>query len=243
MTMPSIRNIMGIWSDVWLLFIQDLPGPIGFRMRYGYWRRRLSKLGPGSRIDCGVHLQNPQLISIGENCWIDRGVIILAGHDRSSRQRHVLKRKALAEKGAVTIGNNVHIGPYSIISGIDSGVFIGDDCGFSAGVRVYAFTHHYRFDDRPGDRSCSFGPMVGHERQSMISGPVTLERNVGVALGAAILPGVWIGPDSFVSAHALVLGRSFPENSIIAGNPAKRIADRFKQVALRKENNETLQTD
>jgi len=171
--------------------------------------------------------------------------MILAGPDDTSRHRRTIQVRSLARKGEVHIGDNVHIGPYSIISGIDSGVFIGDDCGFAAGVRAYAFSHHYRFDDRPGDSTCAFGSNVAPERQSMITGPIRLERNVGVALGAIMLPGVWIGADSFVCAHALILAGSFSENSLIAGAPARRVAPRFtgRPAVLQAEAHETVKTD
>ena len=240
-----MRKLLSAVADVWLGIIQSMPGPVGCRLRYRYWRGRLKHLGAGTRIDCGVYFQKPRWISIGANCWIDRGVMILAGPDDTSRQRRTIEMRSLARKGEVKIGDNVHIGPYSIISGIDSGVFIGDDSGFAAGVRVYAFSHHYRFDDRPGDSTCAFGSNAAPERQSMIIGPITLERNVGVALGAILLPGVWIGADSFVCNRASVLGGSFSDNSLIAGAPARRVAPRFtgRAIVLEAEPHESAQTD
>ncbi len=243
--MAIVRKLISAAADIWLGIIQNMPGPVGYRLRYRYWRRRLKHLGSGTRIDCGVYLQSPHCISIGANCWIDRGAMILAGPDHTARQRRTVEVRALARKNEVQVGNNVHIGPYSIVCGVDSGVFIGDDCGLAAGARVYAFSHHYRFHDRPSDSTCAFGSSIAPERQSLITGPITLERNVGVALGAILLPGVWIGADSFVSAHAVVLSGSFSENSVIAGSPARRIAPRFtgRRVVLEAEPREIVRTD
>lgn len=221
---------MRLPSDLWLGAIQNLPGALGHKLRFGFWRKRLKHLGEGVKIDEGVSFQNPAFISIGDNCWIDRGVLITAGVDNSKRAKKHIQSKQLAQPGEVVVGRNVHIGPYSIISGIDAGVYIGDDCTFSSGVKVFAFSHHYRFDDRPADPSCSFGSMVDHSRQSMIYGPVALEGNVGVAVNAVILPGVFVGKNSFVRANSLLFATQFPENSLISGIPAKRRGFRFKEI-------------
>jgi len=215
-------------DDLWLGAIQNLPGPLGFRLRYGYWKKHLKHLGKGTRIDAGVYFQNPQLISIADNCWVDRGVIILAGIDKSNRQKKIIPSKAVVPRGEVVIGRNVHIGTYSIISGIDAGISIGDDCGVASGLKAYAFTHHFMFHDAPGNQSCSFGSLVDHSRQSMVCGAITLEDNVGVALNTVILPGVFVGKNSFVRPNSLLYNQDFPENSLIAGSPAKRRGSRFQ---------------
>jgi len=216
-------------DDLWLSQIQNFPGPIGFRLRFRYWKRRLKALGDGTRIDSGVYLQNPSYISIGANCWIDRNVVILGGPDLSTRRRRAIEVVSSTDPGHVYIGDNVHVGAMSILSGICGGIYVGDDCGFSAGVRLFAFSHHFRFDDEPSNRSCRFGPQVAHDRQSMLAGPITLEENVGVALNAVILPGVWIGQDSFVSIGAVVRSGAYADNSLLAGAPATIVGPRFSQ--------------
>ncbi len=223
-----IRIIRSISDSLWLRFIQDLPGGIGFRLRHRYWRNRLKHLGQRSTIDCGVFFQGPEFISIGENTWIDRNVTIMAGRDDSTRKKKELRVKSLSKPGEVVVGDNVHIGLSSVISGIDAGVYVGNDCTFSSGVKVYAFSHHFRFDDDPGNRSCSFGSMVAADRQSMISGPVTLEENIGVALNAVILPGVFVGRDSFIGVGAVVKTGVYDENSMLQGSPAARTGPRFR---------------
>jgi acetyltransferase-like isoleucine patch superfamily enzyme len=230
-----MRRFLNVFDSVWLWMIQDMPGPLGFRLRAGYWKRRLKHLGSDTRIDCDVYFQSPELVSIENNCWIDRGVMILAGRDRSSRRIRRIEARSLTREGEVHIGRNVHIGASSIISGIEAGVHIGDDCTFSPGVKVYAFSHHFRFEDDPADRSCSFGSMVEPQRQSMVCGPVSLEGNTGVAINAVILPGVWIGRDSFVGIGSVVKSGTYEENSLLSGSPALRAGARFRQKpAVRK---------
>jgi len=216
--------------DVWHLFINDLPGPIGFKLRYIFWKKRLKFLGKSVKIEIGVYFQNPQFISIGDNCWIDRGVMILGGADKSRRARRlVLNNNFTLDKGMVHIGSNVHIAPYSIISGI-GGVFISDDCTLSSGVKVYSLSHHYRSDEAPSNRMFRFGSCDVPERQFIIEGPIFIGENVGVALNSVILPGVSIGKCSFVAVNSVV-GSSFEENSLIKGDPARRVSDRFESVS------------
>jgi acetyltransferase-like isoleucine patch superfamily enzyme len=222
-----LRKVPRLVSDIWLGCIQNMPGPLGFDLRYKYWKKRLKRLGNGARIDVGVYFQQPAYISIENNAWIDRGVIVLAGPDPSTRQKKKLSSASGMATGEVMIGKNVHIGPYVVMSGIDAGISIGDDCGLSSGVRLYAFSHHYRFFDAPGDTACAFGPMVDHSRQCLISGAILLEENVGVALNAVILPGVRIGKNSFVCANSMLFDQTFDQNSLIAGSPAKKRGSRF----------------
>lgn len=184
-------------------------------------------MGQNVKIDVGVYFQNSQFICLDDHCWIDRGVMILAGADRSQRpRRHIPNRTFPVEKGIVHIGKRVHVGSYCIISGI-GGVYVSDECGFSSGVKAFSFSNHFRSDEFPANQSYHFGPLVEHERTFMIEGPIFLDTNVGVALNAVLLPGVTIKKNSFVAINSVV-STSFEENSLIAGNPAKRVKDRFK---------------
>jgi acetyltransferase-like isoleucine patch superfamily enzyme len=209
------------------LAIGQLEGPMGEAVRYRYWRRRLGSLGRNVRIDPGVYFQSPRDIHIGDDCWIDRGAMLLAGADRSARAKRRIDNPAFdGAPGEIRIGRGVHVGAYSIVSGI-GGVRIGDECTLSAGVKLYSFSHHYRSDADPGDRSVRFGSRAAPDRQFLIEGPVVLEDNVGVALHAVVLPGVVVARDSFVKAGSVV-SRSVPENSLVDGSPARRIGERFR---------------
>ena len=62
----------------------------------------------------------------------------------------------------------------------------------------------------------------------MVLGAITLEDNVGVALNTIILPGVFVGGDSFIGANSVLFNQDFTENSLIFGSPAKRKGCRFE---------------
>ena len=61
-------------------------------------------------------------------------------------------------------------------------------------------------------------------------GPVDLRDDVYVGHGAIILPGVTIGPRALVAAGAVV-NRDVPENTIVAGVPAKTVGPLDEYVA------------
>lgn len=221
------RAIWRLPGEIWAALVGALPGPLGYRLRLMYWRKRVSSMGSSVKIERFVQIKGAEYISIGDNAWIDQGVVILAGPDRSERHGDRKDNPAFQGRpGTLHIGSQTHIAPYVVISAI-GGVHIGKGCGIAAGCRVYSFSHHYRSEVDPTDHNFFFTPLVGESQQFMIDSPVVIEDNVGVAVNSVILPGVTIGGDSFVAAGAVV-GKSFEENSLVVGNPATRLRDRFE---------------
>jgi len=228
-----MRKLKMIMLGIWQLFtlpILYLPGPVGNRLRYLYYKSRLRHLGRNVIIDVGVYIQNPEFVSIDDNTWIDRYVILLAGPPRGKRETLLRVNKNFTLKpGELFIGKNVHIAPYSIISAI-GGVHIGNDVTLSSGCKIYSFSHHYRSAKNPS-KVISFGSQVDPDKQCMIQGPVVIQDNVGLALNCVVLPGVTIHQNSFIFINSVVHS-DIPENSLTAGNPAKVLKERFPKAAL-----------
>src|SRR5688572_21057854 len=148
-----LSRLLAVPGDLYLGIITYLPGSAGVVLRRAFWRRRLRYMGKRVRIDVGVYLQNPAYISIDDNCWIDRNVMIMAGPDESPREKIVrANERFTGEPGTVHIGKNAHISVGCLISGIGGGVHIADDCGIAAGSKIYSFSHHYRSNRDPTDR-------------------------------------------------------------------------------------------
>lgn len=222
------KYLFKIFIDPFIILITYWPGDLGYIIRYRYYKPKLKHLGKDVLIEVGVLFKNPSYISIGNNCWIDRDVVIMAGEDSLDREKHSVQRfkNNLVKKGEVIIGDNVHVGIGCIISGISAGVYIGNNNGLAPGCKILAFSHHYRSLISRKDTSFCGGSMVPPDKQCLIEGAIVLEDNVSLASNVFILPGTLIHKNSVVKLYSVVSG-TFEENSIIEGNPAKRISNRF----------------
>lgn len=204
-----------------------IPGGIGSRLRRTYYRMRGATLGSRSRIDVGVTIDNPSLVSIGSDTWIDRNAVLIAGHPRAGRETRTVGPGDPGRQGRISIGDQCHIGAFTILSGM-GGLTVGNRVTIAAGSKVYSLTHHYRSWADPGRTNVVFGSMAPDDQQSMLEGPVVLEDNVGIGTDCLLLPGTRIARDSFVRPGSRVRGAEFPENSLIAGDPATREGTRFQ---------------
>ena len=68
--------------------------------------------------------------------------------------------------------------------------------------------------------------MIGNKGKKDSKCPV-IEDNVDIGIGAKIIGGVRIGKNSTVGTNAVVT-KSFPEQSILVGAPAKNISNHEK---------------
>ncbi len=109
--------------------------------------------------------------------------------------------------GDVQVGKKCWIGPFTIIDG-SGGLKIGDNCTISAG------THIYSHDNIKQTLS---GGKIPIEKQ-----PVSIGSNTYISPNVIVTKGVTIGNCCLVGANYLVKN-DFPNYSIIAGNPAKKI--------------------
>ncbi len=203
-----------------------LPGPLGYKLRYNYYRKKMKYLGENVKIDVGVSIINPEYISIGSNTWIDKHVILLAGKPIVGERKIYRKTNNdyTGEEGELIIANDIHIAPFTIISGM-GGTYIGG--GVAAGSKIYSLSHHYRnLLDLSDNYDYNFSSMSPQKEQALISGPVVLESNSAIGLNSVLLPGVTIGKNSWIGAGSVV-HKNIPSNVIASGNPAKVITKKF----------------
>lgn len=126
-----------------------------------------------------------------------------------------------AGKEGIYIGNYVHISVYCSLIG-DGKILLDDFSGLSSRVSIYSST-----DDYGGEYLTN--PTIDKEYRNIISGDVKIGRHVIIGAGTIILPNVSIGNLSSVGAMSLV-NKDIIESKIAAGIPAKVIKDRNNKL-------------
>lgn len=209
--------------------IRNISGGLGQRIRYFYYSMRLRACGKNVRIDEGVIIQNPESIEIGSDVWI-LPYSILTGRGREPiGQNRVIRARARRDDGSgqssliLKIGNQTSIGAYNIIHGY-GGLSIGNRVTTSARVSIYSFSHAPSDPDNPSTVTYA-NSMVDDAPVACIVSPIIVEDGVWLGLGTSVFAGR-IEENTFVAAHSLVAG-DLARNSYAAGNPAKRLKERF----------------
>lgn len=67
-------------------------------------------------------------------------------------------------------------------------------------------------------------PVEAGDRKTLVPGPVVIKRNAWIGAAATIMPDVTIGEHAVVAAGAVVT-KDVPENTVVAGVPAKVVKE------------------
>ncbi|GLI54147.1 acyltransferase [Thermodesulfovibrio yellowstonii] len=198
--------------------IRNVSGRLGLALRRRYYSKRFAKCGSNLQIDEGVIIRGVEYIFIGDNVWIDKHCILIAGKvDIPSERVKVRQNKSYKYKeGELHVGSNVHIAPQCIIQA-HGGVSIGDYFTASAGSKIYSLSNDVQ--------GCRYGTHSNYDVKFIIS-PISIGENVWIGLNTIVLGG-HIGKNSFIAPNSVVL-TDIEENSFASGNPAKKIKNRFR---------------
>lgn len=114
----------------------------------------------------------------------------------------------VGQDSKVVIGSNVSTTSMCVISAVEgTKVIIGSDCMFATGVQLRADDGHAIYDVRSKNR-------VNRSQD------IHLGEHVWLGTETVVLGGVSIGPGSVVGLRSVVT-RSFPNNCVAVGNPAR----------------------
>lgn len=123
------------------------------------------------------------------------------------------------KKRGLIIGENCYIQMKTIIDPSHCWLIrIGNNVTMAPGVHILA-------------HDASTKRVLGYTK----IGLVTIEDNVFIGASAIVLPNVKIGKNSIIGAGTVVT-KDIPENSIVAGNPAKVIGNTTDYFAKHQEN-------
>ena len=118
----------------------------------------------------------------------------------------------------ISIGNHVYIGSNSVLQSAHGKIVIGNHVMFGPGVHIHGGNHVY-------DKVGVYMDLVKKADES--DGTVLIEDDVWIGANAIVLQGIHVGYGSIIGAGAIVT-KDVPAGSIVAGNPARIIGERFK---------------
>lgn len=129
--------------------------------------------------------------------------------------------------GKIQLGNNIHIAAYSALYGGTDGIYVEDFANLSSRVSVYSVS-----DDYSGETMTN--PMIPEKYKNVQSAPVFIGRHSIIGSNAVVLPGVIVSEGSSFGSFSFINHDSEPW-SINVGIPFKKIKDRSKNL-LQLEN-------
>ena len=156
------------------------------------------KLGLNSVVYPTAKICNPELVEIGNNVIVDDFVFIYL-------------------KNGIKIGNYVHIGVNSVITG-GGQVNLESFSGLSSGVKLFTSTEFFDGDNLTN-------PTIPSQFRKVKTGPIVISKHAVICANSIIMPNVTIGEGSVIGAHSLVT-KSVEPWGIYQGSPLKRIKSR-----------------
>lgn len=169
-----------------------------------------------------VIVRHAYQLSAGKNLILEDNVsinslsfngIALGDHVSIAKDSVLFCTGVIAQKGTgIIIGNRTGISARAYLAG-QGGITIGDDVIMGPNVQIFSENHAFADINK------------NIKDQGVIKQAVKIGNNCWIGGGATILAGVNLG-DGCVVAAGSVVNKSFPENTVIGGIPAKAIKNR-----------------
>ncbi len=162
-------------------------------------------------------LQSIGFKSIGENVLLSKKTSIYAP-ERISIGNNVRIDDFCIISGNITFGNYIHIAASCLLFGGTDGIVFEDYTGLSSRSAIYAES-----DDYSGDYFTN--PTLPIEYRNILGGGVVIKKHAIIGSGCTILPNVVIGEGTAVGSMSLV-SKSLEPWGTCVGIPCKRIKER-----------------
>lgn len=147
-------------------------------------------------------------VTLGDRVFLAEGAAITCESLTVGDRTYVAAGCVLRDR--VTLGSDCTLNPYVVMAGR---VTIGDDVRIASFAALYGFNHRFDGLDRPIWHQ-------GEDEEGIVVGD-----DVWIGTHAVVCDGVTVGAHSVVAAGAVVT-RDVPPWSVVAGVPARVIADR-----------------
>lgn len=169
------------------------------------------KFGVYLRKKCYAKFFGHSNFHIGENVTLGFKVGNITGGERLLVSPDT---KIFTNTGKIFFGKNIFINFGCFISADRSRIDIGDNTIIGPGVTIWGSNHRYK------DKNVIVREQ-GYDCKRVIIG-----NDVWIGANVTILPGAKIGEGVVVGAGSVVTGKEILPYSIVAGIPARRIAER-----------------
>lgn len=164
--------------------------------------------------------------SVGERVMISRKASFY-GASRMTIGNNVRIDDFCILSGNITLGNNIHISAYVALYGA-MGIELEDYTGISPRSTIYS-----AMDDFSGD--CLIGPIHDEKLTNVTGGKVTLKRFSQIGANCVVFPDLTIGEGAVTGAMSLVT-HSLEPWTVNTGIPSKTIKAR-KHINIMNINN------
>lgn len=199
-----MKFVLALWKEIseWFerLFIRNIPGIIGIRIRRLYWKPLL-KAASSFSIYPGCIITAPRNICLGQQATISPNGFLYAHNN-----------------GTISIGDRSSTGINVTINAADNGnIILGTDVLIGPNVVLRASNHEFSRTDCPIIQQ-------GHQ-----GGKIIVGNDVWIAANVVVLPNVRIGDGAIIGAGAVVTN-DIPDYAIAVGVPARAIRSRLKST-------------
>lgn len=158
-------------------------------------------IGKGVKISDKASIYDAEKIEIGDHSRIDDFTIV---------------------SGNVKIGKYVHITPFCVLAGGQSGITLDDYSGLAYNVSIFS-----QSDDYSGTTMTN--PLIPAKFKKEIKEAVYIGKHVIIGAGSCVMPGVHIEEGCSVGAMTLMNKSTEPWGMYI-GIPARRFKERSQNI-------------
>jgi acetyltransferase-like isoleucine patch superfamily enzyme len=197
-----------------------VPGALGIVMRRIFYRLLFKKVGRGVAFGRSLTIRHPHKIEIGDNSFID--------------DLAVLDAKGEANEG-IRIGKNVIVGRNTTLSCKEGSIYLDDFVNLSANcsllseteIRIgrYSFMAGHCYLVAGGNHTFGRTDVPIMFQPSIIKGGIHIGEDCWIAASVTMVDGIKLGKGCIVGAGSVV-ARSFPDYTVVLGNPASKIKSR-----------------